>query len=71
MKAMGAGFFVAAMGLFVVPHNAGPRQLLALAGEDGAIGHGRAQVGLLMVAAGLVVAAIGAFAGGSRRSTAS
>ena len=68
MKAMGAGFFVAAMGLFVVPHNAGPRQLLALAGEDGAIGHGRAQFGLLMVAAGLVVAAIGALAGGSRRS---
>jgi APA family basic amino acid/polyamine antiporter len=67
MKAMGAGFFVAAMGLFVVPHNAGPRQLLTLTGEDGAIGHGRAQVGLAMVAAGLVLAAIGALAGGRDR----
>jgi len=68
MKAMGAGFFVAAMGLFAVPHNAGPRQLLALAGQDGALGHGRAQVGLAMVAAGLALVALGALTGGRGRA---
>jgi MFS family permease len=70
MKAMGFGFFVAAMGLFVVPHNAGPGQLLGLAGDEHAIGHTRSQIGLVLVATGLVLTAIGALTGRSRRSSA-
>jgi hypothetical protein len=54
------GFLLAAAGLFFIPHDAGPAELLREAVTTGAEGHWRALVGLSLLAVGLVLAAAGA-----------
>jgi APA family basic amino acid/polyamine antiporter len=61
-RIVGFGFFVAAVGLFVIPHDAGPSQLVALAsGSDT-----RAATGLAMIALGTIAAIVGGFGMGAR-----
>ncbi len=54
------GFLLAACGLFVIPHDAGPAELLREAVTSGADGHLRALVGLALIVLGVVLAAAGA-----------
>lgn len=56
------GFLLAGLGLFVIPHDAGPGELLALAMDSNA----RAAIGLAMIAVGMVAT----IAGGSRMGSA-
>jgi APA family basic amino acid/polyamine antiporter len=54
------GFLLAAAGLFFIPHDAGPAELLREAVTTGAEGHWRALLGLSLLAVGAVLAAAGA-----------
>ncbi|MGH2625569.1 MAG: amino acid permease [Anaerolineales bacterium] len=54
------GFLLAAAGLFFIPHDAGPAELLREAVTPGAEGHWRALPGLALLAVGVVLAALGA-----------
>ncbi len=63
VKAMASGFFVAAIGLFVVPHDLGFGALLHAATTGGAEHHLRALTGGGMIAAGALVVAVGSAAG--------
>jgi len=58
------GFLLAGVGLFVIPHDAGPSELFTLASEANA----RAAIGLAMIAAGMLAALAGGFAMGARSS---
>ena len=60
----GLGFFLAAVGLFVIPHDAGPMQLLHEAVTASEPDHARALWGLLLIAAGLVAGVGGMVSGG-------
>ncbi len=60
------GFLLAGAGLFVIPHDAGPSELMALATERNA----RAAMGLAMIAAGALATVVGGFAMGARSSPA-
>jgi APA family basic amino acid/polyamine antiporter len=51
-KIVGAGFFLIALGLFVIPHNSGPAALLASATSGGAADHTSALTGLLLIVGG-------------------
>jgi hypothetical protein len=62
-RATASGFLVAGVGLFVIPHNAGPAELLRLASESNL----RVALGLIMIFAGLVTAVTGSFALGAGR----
>jgi APA family basic amino acid/polyamine antiporter len=68
MTWMAYGFFLAGVGLFVIPHDAGLGQLLAEARDAGAQDHGRALAGLALILVGLAAAGVGALKG--RRQTA-
>jgi APA family basic amino acid/polyamine antiporter len=61
-QAAALGFLLAALGLFAIPHDAGPGRLLELAGAAGEPGHLRALVGLLLIGLGALLAAGGAAA---------
>lgn len=63
MSWMAAGFLTAGIGLFVVPHDAGPGHLVRLALAAGEVGHRRALTGLVLAAAGAALVAIGAWQG--------
>jgi APA family basic amino acid/polyamine antiporter len=65
----GLGFFLAGIGLFVIPHDAGPGQLLHEAVTASTADHTRALWGLLLIAAGLVagLGGIWALGRGERR----
>ena len=65
MQTMAIGFLLAAVGLFTIPHDAGPLRLLAEARDAAAIDHARALAGLLAIGGG--VAAVIAGASGFRR----
>ncbi len=54
------GFLLAAAGLFFIPHDAGPGELLREAVTSGAEGHWRALGGLSLLVVGVVLAAVGA-----------
>jgi APA family basic amino acid/polyamine antiporter len=69
MNLLGAGFLLAGVGLFVIPHDAGAGELLRLAGADAA-GALRARTGVGMIAAGLVALLAGAALGARGRSPA-
>jgi basic amino acid/polyamine antiporter, APA family len=56
------GFLVAAVGMFVIPHDAGLGQLIALASDSAAARHGRALYGLVAMVGGFVAVAAGAVA---------
>jgi len=67
-RLMALGSFVTAVGLFVIPHDAGPAQLLRefVTASEG--DHTRALVGLSLIGVGLLAVAAGAF--GERRRAA-
>jgi APA family basic amino acid/polyamine antiporter len=59
MKLASLGFLSTAIGLFIIPHDAGPRRLLAAAASATAADHGRALAGLALIAVGLVLGSAG------------
>jgi APA family basic amino acid/polyamine antiporter len=69
MNLLGAGFLLAGVGLFVIPHDAAPGELLRLALSDTELGHARAQLGGGLIAAGLAAIAVGAAVGSRGRRT--
>ena len=67
-KLTGLGFFLAGVGLFTIPHNAYPQQLLHIAATPGVPDHLRALIGLLLIAVGVVAGVAGMLAGGRRQA---
>jgi APA family basic amino acid/polyamine antiporter len=63
MNLMALGFFLAAVGLFVLPHDASAGELVREALTSGAVHHGRAMLGLGLIAAGTLAIAGGAAMG--------
>jgi APA family basic amino acid/polyamine antiporter len=64
-RVVAVGFLVAGVGLFVIPHDAGPGELMRLAGESNA----RVVTGLVMIFGGTVAAVTaGSVLGSGRRS---
>ncbi len=55
MKVAALGFLSTAIGLFIIPHDAGPGRLAAAAASAAAADHGRSLAGLLLIAAGIVL----------------
>ncbi len=66
LKVAALGFFLLAVGLFVIPHDMGPTELLAAASDSAAERHGRALYGLILTVVGLLVGLAGSFIGSSR-----
>ncbi|HEU4510893.1 MAG TPA: amino acid permease [Pyrinomonadaceae bacterium] len=66
LKLAAVGFVLIAVGLFVIPHDVPPRELLAEAFDTSAEQHRQTLYGLLMIIAGAVGAALG-IALGSRK----
>ena len=66
LKLAGLGFLVVAVGLFTIPHDLGPRALIAAATDAAADRHDRAVYGLLMILVGLVVGIAGTMLGSQR-----
>ncbi len=62
-RVVGFGFLLAGVGLFVIPHNAGPAQLWALAADANV----RTATGLTMIALGTIAAITGGFGMGAQR----
>jgi APA family basic amino acid/polyamine antiporter len=58
-KLAAAGLQRLGIGLFTIPHDAGLGQLLAEAGNSGAPDHMRALIGLILIAAGVIMAVAG------------
>jgi APA family basic amino acid/polyamine antiporter len=56
-QAVAFGFLLAGVGLFIIPHDAGPGELIALAAEQNV----RAASGLIMIFVGLFLALVGGF----------
>jgi len=67
LKVAAMGFLAMALGMFVMPHDAGPRTLVRLVREAAAGDHRRAAVGLGLVGGGLVAVA-GGLAAARRRA---
>ena len=63
LKLAGLGFLVVAVGLFTIPHDLGPRALIAAATDAAADRHDRAVYGLLMILVGLAVGVAGTVLG--------
>jgi APA family basic amino acid/polyamine antiporter len=55
MKVAALGFLSTAIGLFIIPHDAGPGRLVTAAASAAAADHGRSLAGLLLIAAGIVL----------------
>jgi APA family basic amino acid/polyamine antiporter len=62
-KTSAAGFLLAGIGLFVIPHHAGLGELVAEAAGAASPDHGRALAGLLLIVAGIVVGVAGILMG--------
>jgi APA family basic amino acid/polyamine antiporter len=62
------GFFLLAMGLFVIPHDAGPARLVREALDAAQGGHVRSMIGLSLIVAGLLAGLTGALGGSSKRA---
>ena len=62
------GFFLLAMGLFVIPHDAGPTRLVREALDAAQGGHVRSMIGLSLIVAGLLAGLAGALGGSSKRA---
>jgi APA family basic amino acid/polyamine antiporter len=65
LKIASLGFFAVAVGLFIIPHDAGPRTLFADAVDSLAEGHGHSLTGLTLIIGGLVLGGIGLFLTGT------
>jgi len=63
LKLAGVGFLVVAVGLFIIPHDLGPRAIFAAALDAAADRHDRAVYGLLMILVGLAVGVAGTVLG--------
>ncbi len=59
MQLAALGFLSTAIGLFLIPHDAGPARLFAAAASGAAPDHGRSFVGLALIAIGLVFGVAG------------
>jgi APA family basic amino acid/polyamine antiporter len=55
LKLAGLGFLAVAVGLFIIPHDLGPRAIVGSALTAGADRHDRAVYGLLLILVGLVI----------------
>jgi basic amino acid/polyamine antiporter, APA family len=60
------GFFLAGIGLFVIPHDAGLGELIREATTEGAKDHLRALIGLTMIVSGIVAGVVGMMMGRGR-----
>ncbi|MFL6336356.1 MAG: amino acid permease [Pyrinomonadaceae bacterium] len=63
LKLAGLGFVAVAAGLFIIPHDLGPRAIIDSALTAGADRHDRAVYGLLLILVGLVVGVAGTVLG--------
>ena len=63
LKIAAVGFLLVAIGLFTIPHDAGPTQLIKEATTAGEENHTRALIGFAMIGAGLVLGIIGSLIG--------
>ena len=63
LKVAAVGFLVVAVGLFTIPHDLGPGDLLSTATDPAAEHHNRALYGLVMIVVGLVLGLAGSLAG--------
>ena len=59
LKLAALGFILVAAGLFVIPHDVAPRELLAEAFDPSAEKHNQTLYGLLIIIAGLAGGALG------------
>jgi APA family basic amino acid/polyamine antiporter len=59
MQVAALGFLSTAVGLFIIPHDAGPSRLLAAAASSAAADHGRSLVGLALIGVGIVLGVAG------------
>jgi APA family basic amino acid/polyamine antiporter len=55
MKVAALGFLSTAVGLFIIPHDAGPGRLMAAASSAASADHGRSLAGLALIGAGVVL----------------
>jgi len=62
------GFLLLALGLFVIPHDAGPARLVREALDAAQGGHARSMIGLTLIVAGLLAGLTGALGGSSKRA---
>lgn len=67
LKLAAVGFFLVAVGLFVIPHDVPPRELLAEAFDTTAEKHRQTLYGLLIIISGLVGGALGISLGTRKR----
>ena len=67
LKLGAVGFVLVAVGLFVIPHDVPPRELLAEAFDTSAEKHRQTLYGLLIIIVGLVGGALGIALGSSKR----
>ncbi len=59
LKVAALGFLTMAIGMFVMPHDAGPRELLGLLRESGTGRHNRVAIGVALLVLGAVASAAG------------
>ncbi len=59
MKLAALGFLSTAIGLFIIPHDAGPQRLMAAATSAAAADHGRSLAGLALIAVGILLVLAG------------
>ncbi len=70
LKLASLGFLLTAIGLFTIPHNAGPGELLDKALDGAAASHVSASWGLGLIVVGLILGIAGSLAGERRRADA-
>jgi APA family basic amino acid/polyamine antiporter len=66
IKLASVGLLIAAAGLFTIPNDAGLGQLYTETLTSGEPGHKRALVGIIMIAIGLIITALGSITGASQ-----
>jgi APA family basic amino acid/polyamine antiporter len=66
LKLAAIGFLLVAIGLFIIPHDAGISQLIDEATTSGAENHSRALSGFALIAIGLVLGIVGSVMGASQ-----
>jgi hypothetical protein len=64
LKIAGIGFLLVAIGLFVIPHDSSPANMISQAMHSGEEGHTSTLTGFTMILFGLVLGIVGALVGG-------